>query len=80
LSQTVIPLSDDHWDKGFGQALRARRKKLGLTLHALASRLGMHHTAIVKNESRGMRTMSALKNHAEALGLEVFIVIREPAE
>ena len=80
MSQTIIPLGSDDWEQRFGPVLRRRRKKLGLTLMDVARLLDRHHTAIVKNESRGMRTLSPLRDHAEALGLEVFVVIREPAE
>jgi transcriptional regulator with XRE-family HTH domain len=66
-------------DPEFGQQLRVLRLRAGLTLEALAERVGMAYTAIARLErSEREPTWTTIKRLAEGLevGLEAFSVNR----
>ena len=62
----------------FGQAVAARRKRLGLTQPDLAARLGLHDWVEISRIENGHRSLQqrTMQKIADALGCEIEITLR----
>ncbi len=66
---------------GFGAAVRARRVKSGLSMHALAEKADTHQTTVskIENEQRAPSLALALKL-AAALGVGIDTIVKDARE
>ena len=64
--------------KAFGGAIRAYRKKAGLTQESLAERASMHHNFIGEVERGNMEcSLTSMVKIARALGVRVRDLVRQ---